>query len=52
MKKVSYIERRGNSEVYYNSKPSAREGFELWCTKVDELLNSIVDETNVINEWQ
>jgi len=27
-------------------------GCQDWCTKVDELLNSIVDETNVINEWQ
>ncbi len=24
-------------------------GCQVWCTKVDELLNSIVDETRVIN---
>lgn len=25
---------------------------EDWCTRVDELLNSIVDETSDINGWK
>ena len=28
------------------------EGFVVWCTRVDELLNSIVDETSDINGWK
>ncbi len=28
------------------------ELFLLWCTRVDELLNSIVDETSDINGWK
>ena len=28
------------------------ELFLLWCTRVDELLNSIVDETIDINGWK
>ena len=32
-------------------KKNTPEGVN-WCTRVDELLNSIVDETSDINEWK
>lgn len=37
--------------LIHRKKTSVKEVF-LWCTRVDELLNSIVDETSDINEWK
>ena len=37
--------------LIHHKKTSVKEVF-LWCTRVDELLNSIVDETSDINGWK
>ena len=37
--------------IHRKKKTSVKEVF-LWCSVVDELLNSIVDETSDINGWK
>lgn len=47
------LSRKRSFNICFHNKKKTRLGlFLLWCSVVDELLNSIVDETSDINGWK